>query len=148
MGRTKFIHHLVALAVVAVWGVTFISTKVLILAGLQPAEIFFIRFTMAYAGIWALSLRQPGSRRLWSRSWQDEAMFVLLGLTGGSFYFLAENTALAHTQTCNVAFLVCSAPLLTALLSLAYRRLRRDRVDIVVVDDALDIVVRLQLADT
>ena len=116
-----------ALAVVAVWGVTFISTKVLILAGLRPAEIFFIRFTMAYAGIWALSLRQPGSRRLWSRSWQDEAMFVVLGLAGGSMYFLAENTALAYTQTSNVAFLVCSTPLLTALLSLAYRRLRHDR---------------------
>lgn len=127
MGRTKFIHHLVALAVVAVWGVTFISTKVLILAGLQPAEIFFIRFTMAYAGIWALSLRQPGSCRLWSRSWQDEVMYIVLGLAGGSMYFLAENTALAYTQTSNVAFLVCSTPLLTALLSLAYRRLRHDR---------------------
>lgn len=127
MGRPKFFVHLVALAVVAVWGVTFISTKVLILAGLKPAGIFLIRFAIAYAGIWALSLRRRDSRRLWSRRWQDEAMFVLLGLTGGSFYFLAENTALAHTQTCNVAFLVCSAPLLTALLSLAYRRLRRDR---------------------
>ena len=76
-----------ALAVVAVWGVTFISTKVLILAGLQPAEIFFIRFTMAYAGIGALSLRQPGSRRLWSRSWQDEAMFIVLGLAGICTYY-------------------------------------------------------------
>ena len=119
--------HLVALAVVAIWGVTFISTKVLILAGLKPAEIFLIRFVMAYVGIWALSLGQRDSRRLWSRSWQDEAVFVLLGLAGGSIYFLAENTALAYTQTSNVAFLVCSTPLLTTLLSLAYRRLRHDR---------------------
>ena len=127
MGRSKFFVHLIALAVVAIWGVTFISTKVLILAGLKPAEIFLIRFVMAYAGIWALSLGQRDSRRLWSRSWQDEAVFVLLGLAGGSIYFLAENTALAYTQTSNVAFLVCSTPLLTTLLSLAYRRLRHDR---------------------
>ena len=122
LARSRLPWHLLALAVVAVWGVTFVSTKTLISAGLDPAEIFVIRFTMAYIGIWILS-RQP----LWSRTWQDELMFVFLGLTGGSFYFLAENTALAHTQACNVSFLVCSAPLFTALLSVLYRRVRRDR---------------------
>lgn len=122
LARSRLPWHLLALAVVAVWGVTFVSTKTLISAGLDPAEIFVIRFTMAYVGIWILS-RQP----LWSRTWQDELMFVFLGLTGGSFYFLTENTALAHTQACNVSFLVCSAPLFTALLSVLYRRLRRDR---------------------
>ena len=122
LARSRLPWHLLALAVVAVWGVTFVSTKTLISAGLDPAEIFVIRFTMAYIGIWILS-RQP----LWSRTWQDELMFVFLGLTGGSFYFLAENTALAHTQACNVSFLVCSAPLFTALLCVLYRRLRRDR---------------------
>ena len=127
MARAKFIWHLFALAVVAVWGVTFVSTKTLISAGLDPAEIFVVRFTMAYIGIWVLSLLQKGPRRLWSRSWKDELLFVFLGVTGGSFYFLTENTALAFTQASNVAFLVCSAPLMTALLSLAYRRLRRDR---------------------
>ena len=54
-------------------------------------------------------------------------MFVFLGITGGSFYFLTENTALAYTQASNTSFLVCSAPLLTALLILLYRRLRQDR---------------------
>lgn len=127
MERSKFIWHLLALAVVAVWGVTFVCTKVLIAAGLRPAEIFAIRFTLAYAGIWVLSLWQKDRVRLWARNWQDELMFVFLGITGGSFYFLTENTALAYTQASNVAFLVCSAPLITALLSLLYRRLRHDR---------------------
>ena len=154
--NTRLPWHLLALVVVAVWGVTFVSTKTLISAGLDPAEIFVVRFTLAYAGIWVISclprpdlshprpdLSHPrpdrgsppssfaGSvrqiSRLWSRSWQDELLFAFLGLTGGSFYFLTENTALAHTQACNVSFLVCSAPLFTALLSLVYRRLRRDR---------------------
>ena len=43
MARSRFFYHLLALAVVAVWGVTFVCTKVLIQAGLQPAEIFAIR---------------------------------------------------------------------------------------------------------
>ena len=127
MARSKFFYHLLALAVVAVWGVTFVSTKTLISAGLDPAEIFVVRFTMAYIGIWVLSLLQKEPRRLWSRNWQDELLFVFLGVTGGSFYFLTENTALAHTQACNVAFLVCVAPLMTVLLGLLYRRLRHDR---------------------
>ena len=127
MARSKFLYHLLALAVVGIWGVTFVCTKTLISAGLDPAEIFVVRFTMAYLGIWVLSLLQKGPRRLWSRNWKDELLFFFLGVTGGSFYFLTENTALAYTQASNVAFLVCSAPLMTALLSLAYRRLRRDR---------------------
>ena len=136
MARSRFIYHLLALAVVAVWGVTFVCTKELIRAGLQPAEIFAIRFTLAYAGIWVISLI-PGfpapsfagsdRRILWSRTWQDELMFVFLGISGGSFYFLTENTALAYTQASNVAFLVCIAPLLTALLTVVYRRVHKDR---------------------
>ena len=45
-------YHLLTLAVVAVWGVTFVSTKVLIGAGMHPVAIFVIRFLLAYAGIW------------------------------------------------------------------------------------------------
>ena len=128
MARSKlFLYHLLALAVVAVWGVTFVCTKTLISAGLDPAEIFTVRFTLAYLGIWGLSLAQKRKERLWSRNWRDELLFVFLGVTGGSFYFLTENTALAYTQASNVAFLVCVAPLFTILLGLLYRRLRRDR---------------------
>ena len=122
--------HLLALVVVAIWGLTFVSTKTLISAGLDPAEIFVVRFSLAYAGIWLISSFAGSDRRislLLSKSIQDELMFAFLGITGGSFYFLTENTALAHTQACNVSFLVCSAPLFTALFSQVYRRLRRDR---------------------
>ena len=130
MSTSRLPWHLLALAVVAVWGVTFVSTKTLISAGLDPAEIFVVHFSLAYAGIWLISSFAGSDRRislLLSKSIQDELMFAFLGITGGSFYFLTENTALAHTQACNVSFLVCSAPLFTALFSQVYRRLRRDR---------------------
>ena len=126
MPRRSFRYHLLALAVVAVWGVTFVSTKVLIGAGMHPVAIFFLRFVMAYAGIWAyIGLSRRGTR-LWF-GWKDELVFLLLGVTGGSFYFLTENTALAYTQACNVSFLVCSAPLFTALFTLIYKRFGRGR---------------------
>lgn len=114
MNRKKnYIYHLVAICTVAVWGLTFISTKVLIVHGLSPQEIFLLRFLIAYVGIWFIS-----PRRLFADCWKDELWLLLGGITGGSFYFLTENTALGITLATNVSFIVCSTPLLTALLSL------------------------------
>ena len=126
MPANRLRYHLLTLAVVAVWGVTFVSTKVLIGAGMHPVAIFFVRFMLAYAGIWlyiALS-RQPAN--LWY-GWKEELVFLLLGVSGGSLYFLTENLALAYTQATNVAFLVCSAPLFTAIFTLIYRRFGKGR---------------------
>ena len=95
----RIFYHLLALAVVAVWGVTFVCTKTLITAGMDPAAIFAIRFIMAYLGIWVLDLISSRGRvRLFSDNWKDELMCLFLGVTGGSLYFLTENTALAYTQ--------------------------------------------------
>lgn len=127
MGKGRFAYHLLAFVVVAVWGVTFISTKVLITSGLHPAQIFALRFIVAYIGIWALCAIRRDGLALWSRSIGDELLFVFLGITGGSIYFLTENTALSCTQASNVSFIVCSAPLMTALLTLLYRHLFKGR---------------------
>lgn len=126
MKSSRLKYHLLALSVVAVWGVTFVSTKVLIEAGLDPATIFFYRFILAYAGIWLYTVLAREESRIWN-GWKDEAVFLLLGVTGGSFYFLTENTALAYTQASNVSFLVSSAPLLTAILTLLYSRFGKSR---------------------
>ena len=119
-------YHLLALAIVAVWGVTFVSTRVLIVAGMHPVAIFFIRFVLAYAGIWLYIWIAGKEKRLWY-GWKEEVVFLVLGVSGGSFYCLTENTALAYTQASNVAFLVCSAPLFTAIFTLIYRRFGKGR---------------------
>lgn len=117
-------YHLLATLIVTVWGVTFISTKVLINSGLTPAQIFSIRFTIAYIGIWIVCLIKGGRDKvLFTCNLKEELMMVFLGVTGGSLYFLTENTALAHTQASNAAFIVCIAPLLTLLLTLLLKRL-------------------------
>ncbi len=110
-------YHLLAILTVAVWGTTFISTKILIENGLSPQEIFLLRFVIAYVGIWLLS-----PRKLLADSRKDELWFLLAGLTGGTLYFLTENTALSLTQTTNVAFIICTTPLLTTGLSLLLYR--------------------------
>ena len=126
MEKPALRYHLLALATVAVWGVTFVSTKVLIGAGMQPAAIFVCRFVLAYIGLWIYMIATREPFRIWN-GWKDEGVFLILGISGGSFYFLTENTALAHTQASNVAFLVCSAPLFTAILTLLYSRFGKSR---------------------
>ena len=91
-------YHLIAILTVAIWGLTFISTKVLINHGLTPQEIFFYRFLIAYTGIWVIS-----PKRLFTGNWKDELWLVAGGIFGGSLYFFTENTALGITQASNVS---------------------------------------------
>lgn len=107
----RFIGHLGALVVVCIWGTTFVSSKVLLNAGLQPADIFLCRFVMAY-----LCLLIVSHKRFVADSWKDELTLVGLGVMGGSLYFLTENMALIHSTTANVSILVSTCPLVTALL--------------------------------
>ena len=104
--------HLITAAVVTIWGVTFVSTKVLLQHGLGPMDIMFYRFVIAYCCILAIS-----HKRLWADNWKDEGMLMLAGLTGGTLYFIAENTAIGISQASNVALLVCTTPIFTALLT-------------------------------
>ena len=116
----NFFYHLVAFLTVAVWGTTFVSTKVLMLNGLSPAQIFTLRFSIAYVLMVCFN-----HRRFLSNSWKDEAKMALLGITGGSLYFLSENEAMNFTTTTNTSLIVCSCPLFaTLLVRLVYRSSR------------------------
>ncbi|MBQ9888026.1 MAG: DMT family transporter [Bacteroidales bacterium] len=99
-----------ALLVIIIWGETFVSSKVLLDNGMRPADIFFYRFLLAYICIWFFS-----PKKLFADSWKDEARMFLLGIFGGSMYFLTENTALSYSTASNVGILVSSAPLITAI---------------------------------
>lgn len=123
---TKPVHwgwHLLAVATIFVWGTTFASTKTLLIHGLTPPEIMIERFIMAY-----LCILPFCHRRLFADSLADELRILALGVTGGSLYFLTENSALQHTTSSNVALIVCVTPLLASLLSiLLFREIKLTR---------------------
>lgn len=112
MKNRQTTYHLLALLSMILWGTTFVSTKVLLSAGLSPAYIMLWRFLLAYAGLCLLS-----RERLFAASLRDELLMAAGGLCGGSLYFLAENNALRITQVSNVSILIATAPVLTALFS-------------------------------
>lgn len=105
-------YHILAIITIFVWGTTFASTKVLLQHDLTPSEIMLYRFGIAYALSWFCS------RKLFANSLADEFFIAVAGFTGGTIYFLAENTALQYTITSNVALIVCSTPVLTVLLAI------------------------------
>ena len=69
----KWLYHIVAFVVVAVWGSTFVFTKLLLLSGLSAAQIFTLRFIIAYLLLMGFSLTRR-SFRLMSHSLRDEML--------------------------------------------------------------------------
>jgi drug/metabolite transporter (DMT)-like permease len=126
-----FKYHLVAFLVVAIWGVTFVSTKLLLLNGLSPAHIFTLRFVIAYVMLLGASCFLPRHRWM-SKNLKDELIMFGLGVTGGSLYFLTENAAMNYTTTTNTSLIVCLCPLFASLLiSICYKSERLHGLQIV-----------------
>ena len=115
--HSDFWYHVAAFAMILVWGISFLNTRVLLDAGLTPTEIFVARFTIAY-----LSLLVISRFKVRFTGWRDELLFVVCGVAGGSAYFIAENTALELTLISDVAVLVSIAPLTTALMGAIFYR--------------------------
>ena len=102
---------LMAFTMVFFWGYSFISTKQLLLIDLAPAQIYIIRFIIAYLVLAVLTRHEYRWLGL-----KTEMHFLLCGLMGGPLYFLTENYALKYTLVSNVGLLTSTTPLTTALL--------------------------------
>ena len=108
--ENRAIPHILALATMFVWGLTFVCTKVL-LGYMSPLDILLSRTVI---GFLALCIITPRMLRLRTR--KHEPLFALAGLTGVLGYYLAENTALQFADASFVSVAVSTAPLFTALL--------------------------------
>ncbi len=110
---TQARYHLVALFTVLVWGLTFVSTKVLLL-DFTPLQILCIRFVI---GFLALCVLRPHSLKLYE--WRHEWLFMAAGATGIAGYYLLENVALVFTTATATGVIVAISPLFTALIAAA-----------------------------
>lgn len=112
--KHQFLYHAVAFLVVAIWGSTFVFTKLLLLAGLTASQIFALRFIIAY-GLLLVFCLFKGIR--WTAdTWRDELLMAALGISGGSLYFLTENSSMNYTTTTNTSIIVSLCPLFASLL--------------------------------
>ena len=120
--RSSLSGHLLALAAVLIWGMTFIASKVLV-GLLNPYWFIVLRFFLAWAALFAIS---PRPLPLLPR--RQEALLLLCGLAGVTFYYIFQNVALVHSTASNTGVITASSPLFTALiLWLGFRRVRLTR---------------------
>lgn len=119
-------YHLAALMTVAIWGSTFVFTKLLLQNGLSPAQIFTLRFIIAYLLMAIACIVKERQFKPLSDTIKDEGIMVLLGITGGSLYFLTENASMLFTTATNTSLIVCTCPLFAMMLvAIAYRHTER-----------------------
>ncbi len=97
--------------VAIVWGTTFVASKMALDGGLTPIGLMSLRFLLGYVALW-VAYPQVHAIRLD----KQELKFLLLGLCGGSVYFLAEYEALRHTSAVNVGIITSTVPLVSACL--------------------------------
>lgn len=110
--NSLWIFHIMAVFVVTAWGISFVSTRVLLDNGLTPMEIYLYRFFLAYICMFAIT-----HRKMWANTIGDEIKFLLCGMVAGSVYFISENVALEYTLVSNVSLITSLSPLLTVLLA-------------------------------
>lgn len=112
--------YLAALFAIVAWSVTFTNIRAL-LADFSSLEILVVRFTMAWALLWAWC-RLFGDSRGRSSSRKDELLFVGMGFTGISGYQFLENCAIFYTSASNIAIFVSFAPIATAVVTWIFVR--------------------------
>jgi drug/metabolite transporter (DMT)-like permease len=110
--------HLAAFFTISVWGITFISTKIL-LVPFTPVEIMFFRLVLAVMALTIASPPRFSWYKLDRQAFWDEGKSMLAGLFGVTLYFTFQNTALTYSLAANVSVLTSIAPLFTALISRA-----------------------------
>lgn len=103
--------YLAALTTMLIWGMTFVSSKIL-LRSFTPVEILLLRFLLGYAALWLVYPHRIHFGKL-----REESLFAAAGLCGITLYYLLENTALEFTLAANVGVIISVAPLFTAIFA-------------------------------
>ena len=106
----RMMGHLAALFSALMWGMAFVSSKVL-LEHFEPVEVLFIRMAI---GFLALCVICPRLLRFSDK--RQEMWFVAAGLTGMCLYYIMENVSLTYTASANVSVIVSMSPFFTALI--------------------------------
>src|SRR5882672_1781316 len=106
------VNLLKAAVAVAVWGASFVATKIA-LRELTPVALVWARFAL---GIPVLGLIVLGRRQLRPVQGRDLAYFLLLGLIGITLHQWLQSNALVTSQATTTGWIVATTPLFIAVL--------------------------------
>jgi len=97
---------------VAVWGASFIATKIA-LGDASPVTVVWIRFAM---GVGVLGVAVAVRREFALPSGRELATFALLGLIGITFHQWLQSNALVTSQASTSGWIVATTPIFMAVL--------------------------------
>ncbi len=109
--HTSF-YQLLALLVTMMWGLNYVSSKVLFLQGAGPMGVLAVKIAIAWA---VLALIAP--KWIFADSPKHELMFALLGLTYVPLYQGLETLAIYHGQVSDIASVMACSPLMVAVIA-------------------------------
>ncbi len=108
--NNSLLGHFCAVFTVFIWGITFVSSKV-ILSELTPVELLFDRFVLAFLGL-TLFIRSFNLLK----GFKLNLICAAAAFFGITLYFCLENGALTYAPAANVCLIVSSAPLFVGIV--------------------------------
>lgn len=107
-----------ALTVAILWGVSFVATKIVV-DFIPPTSAAFMRFVIAFVILMFVSVIRRNSKPIKGR---DRFHIMMMGLTGVTLYFLAENYGLKFTSAANGSLIVSTVPIFTVIFNAVFLR--------------------------
>lgn len=109
--NSKKLSHIMALVIMLIWGISYLSIKVVVLE-INPVLSAFYRFLISSIVLYIfLKLRFPKEKVLK----EDRYKMALGGFFGVTLYFFLENYSISYTTASNVAILMSSIPVFTLI---------------------------------
>lgn len=109
--NNKKLAHIIALLLMILWGVSYLSIKVVVME-VNPVLSAFYRFFISSIILFAIiKVKYPNEKILK----EDRVKMALGGLFGVAFYFFFENYSVFYTSASNVAILMSSIPVFTVI---------------------------------
>ncbi len=112
MKNHRFLPIVAVLFAVFVWGISFVSTKV-VLGDLPPVSIAFFRQLIALLPLLLLMRLNKDTLQIRKR---EIPLFFVAAFFGLVLYFVFENTGLMYTSASNAAMLVAAIPVFTLVI--------------------------------
>jgi drug/metabolite transporter (DMT)-like permease len=107
----KTLAYLYIIVTVVLWGLSFLSTKVALLA-LPPMTLGLARFAIAAVVLFFMKARFSPGKRIARR---DLPLAAGAGLTGVTLYFLAENNGLKLISASECSIIIAAIPVFSML---------------------------------
>jgi drug/metabolite transporter (DMT)-like permease len=112
--KIRVLANILVLIAAASWGLSFVSMKAILLAGIPPMTMITIRYGIVAFVFSLLLIFRKKKKHL---SWKDHVVLFFSGLSGVALYFWFEARGIFYTTASNASIVIALIPIVTGLVS-------------------------------